>query len=353
VQHTLRGPTSQITEEQTMHSHRRSFNTLRHSEQIAEIKVSREISHAVSETAIKAASGLTTTIEQAPYLLSDTGAEILAQNLDSDALAALGALGRPSQASAVVLRSTVDLGAPETPTSGFTDDRVLVPHDLILAGAMKLAGTEPIAFSFENSGKIARNVVSNPLQRGKASSHGFDVELFWHQDNCGQPFENEQLPGCDLPAMPEQLAFLAVRNNERIPTRLLLVDDALQSLAASTIATLSRPLYTIGAPDSVAADGFGTVRIENAPILRFEQGFMAMRYDPFLVSTKDPAAILAHARLAIALEEMKSRAIDITLSSGDLLIFKNYRVLHMRVAFEPCEPAQSRWLRRFYGRARS
>jgi alpha-ketoglutarate-dependent taurine dioxygenase len=76
-----------------------------------------------------------------------------------------------------------------------------------------------------------------------------------------------------------------------------------------------------------------------------------MRYDPFLVSTKEPAGMLAHARLAIALSEATPHALDITLGAGDIMIFKNYRLLHMRVAFVPHVGAKSRWLRRFYGRS--
>ena len=43
--------------------------------------------------------------------------------------------------------------------------------------------------------------------------------------------------------------------------------------------------------------------------------------------------MLAHARLAIALEGATPNAIDVMVNAGDILIFKNYRVLHMRVAF--------------------
>jgi hypothetical protein len=217
---------------------------------------------------------------------------------------------------------------------------------------MWIAGAVPCAFPFENNGCIARNVVANPDQNGKASSHGADVELFWHQHNCGQPFEGETLEGCSLPPMPLQLAFFALRNNERVATRLLLVDDALQYLDKATIDILAHPLFRIGAPDSVSAAGFGSEHIDRAPILRFENGFTSMRYDPFLVTTKDKAAMVANARLLIALTEAAPHAIDLVLQPGDIMILKNYRLMHMRVAFNPCVAPQSRWLRRLYGRAK-
>jgi hypothetical protein len=317
--------------------------------QVIELHLSPHCRESISLQAIKTAHKLAVTIESAPEQLSLAGAELLRQQLPAEVLQALTQFSKPSSLSVLVLKQLVSLAAPDTPTSGFIDDKLMAAHDLVLGGAMNLAGSKPTAFTFENSGRIGRNVVSNPDQRGKASSHGFDVDLFWHQDNCGQPFEGEQLPGCKLPPMPKHLAFVGIRNNERVPTRILLVDDALRGLQRSTISILSGPNYRIGAPDSVAADGFESTCVEDAAILREEASFRLLRYDPFLVSTKDPAALLAHARLAVALEEATPAAIDIMIDAGDVVIFKNYRVLHMRVAFQPYHAADSRWLRRFYG----
>lgn len=319
--------------------------------QIIEIHLSPHCRESVSLCAIKKAHKLAVTIESDPKELSSAGAKLLNEQLSSDALEAVKKFSEQPDASVLVLRRLVNLAAPETPTGGFVDDKLMAAHDLVLAGIMSLAGSHPTAFPFENSGRIARNVVSNPEQQGKASSHGFDVELFWHSDNCGQPFEGEQLPGCNLPSMPRYLAFIGIRNDERVPTRILLIDDVLRLLQPSTISILSGCNYRIGAPDSVSGEGFESTCIENAPLLRDEASLKLLRYDPFLVSTKNPAALLAHARLAVALEEATSAAIDIMIGPGDILVIKNYRVLHMRVAFQPCRAANSRWLRRFYGRS--
>ena len=193
------------------------FRKLDPSRQMIEIHLSPHCQESISLKTVKVARHLRATIETDPQKIAETGAAILFELLPAEARAALQQLSEPSATSLVLLKGVTNLAAPDTPTSGFIDAKALGPHDLALAGAMKLAGTEPIAFPFENSGKIGRNVVSNPAQRGKASSHGFDVDLFWHQDNCGQPFEGEELLGCDMPPMPEQLAFIGVRNNERVP----------------------------------------------------------------------------------------------------------------------------------------
>jgi hypothetical protein len=150
--------------------------------------------------------------------------------------------------------------------------------------------------------------------------------------------------------MPKQLGFFALRNHERVPTRVLLVDDLLDLLSDETTGVLRTPRYRIGAPDSVAVEGYGNACIESAPIMRDENAAILMRYDPFLVSTRDPAALVANARLMVALAEAKPRAIDVVLGAGDIMVLNNYRVLHMRVAFEPDRSERSRWLRRFYGR---
>jgi L-asparagine oxygenase len=320
------------------------------SEQIVEHHISAQSMASISLAAIKTAHRLQGNIETDAPEFARAGARILSEYLPTSEATALRDFGRRQDQCVLLLRNALSVATPDTPVNGFAENGLLKPYDLVLAGAMQLAGIRPTAFSFENSGKIARNVVSNPAQRGKASSHGFDVDLYWHQDNCGQPFDREQIPGCDLPPMPEYLAFVGIRNDERVPTRILRVDQVLRSLHASTKALLSKPLYSIGAPDSVAADGFESTHIEHAPILRLEHGEFQMRYDPLLVSTKDPAALLAHARLALELEAKTHMANDIIVGAGDVMILRNYRVLHMRVAFQPLEASRSRWLRRFYGR---
>jgi L-asparagine oxygenase len=319
-------------------------------EQTTEIVLCPQVCRMVSARARKSAERLSASIDQCSSAMATDGAAILIDALPQRATDALRELSQPSDTTLVVLRNVAELTVPPTPTSGFGLDDLLSPHDILLAGAMRLAGTEPCSFPFENEGRIGRNVVANPLQRGKASSHGYDVELFWHQDNCGQPFEGETLTGCTLPPMPKQIAFFGMRNSEHVPTRMLLVDDALSYLGEDTIKRLEKPSYRIGAPDSVVTEGYNNVHIDHAPILRTENGYRWMRYDPFLVFTKEPGAMLANARLAIALSKAATDAKDIILGAGDIMIFKNYRVMHMRVAFVPDEGPRSRWLRRFYGR---
>lgn len=322
------------------------------SSQIVELHVPTHVSASLTKEAIDLASRLATDIERNADLMGRAGAALLTNHLPSDQLRALVALSVPSSTTAVILRQLAELPAPETPIGGFVAATALAAPDIILAGALHIAGTEPVAFPYENRGLIARNVVANPEHRGAASSHGFDVELFWHQDNCGQPFDGEILEGCTLPPMPLQLGFYAIRNEEFVPTRLLPLDIPLASLPETTLIELTHGDYRIGAPASVAADGFGGEAVEDAPILRFREGFWEGRYDPFLVTPKTPKAAAANARLILALKQVESYAIDVALDGGDLMIFKNYRLLHMRVAFSPLKPARSRWLRRFYGGTR-
>lgn len=319
--------------------------------QIVEIDIPANARESVSRAAAAAAEALPTDIERDPRLMARRGEAILLQHLTPATRNALGQLAKPSPTTLLILRGLIDLHAPPTPVTGFIEDRLLAAQDILLAGALRVAGTTPVAYPFENQGRIARNVVANPNQRGSASSHGFDVPLFFHQDNCGQPFEGEVLPNCSLPPMPSQLGFLAIRNEERVPTRVVLLDDVLSLIAPTVLDALRQESFRIGAPDSVSADGFGSEAIEHASIVRERRGFLESRFDPFLVTPDHPSAAAANAGLILAVAAALPMAVDVMLDAGDLLIFKNYRLLHMRVAFVPATRERSRWLRRIYGRS--
>jgi hypothetical protein len=315
-------------------------------QQVIEHQIAPRLRDGISAAAVNLAQGLD--IETAPHRMADLGALLLRERLPPEAIEALEALDRPSMVTAVILRGLAELPAPATPVAGFADDRLLAPQDMILTGAMRIAGGAPVAFAFENQGRIVRNVVANPDQRGVSSSHGYDVDLFFHQDNCGQPFEGEDLRS-PLPPMPKHLGFLALRNTEQVPLKVALLDDVLEDLPPGTCSMLASPAFHIGAPQSVAADGFGTEAIEGAPVLIYRGGYWESRYDPFLVTPRSPAAAAANARLILTLADHARRATDILLSAGDLLIFKNTRLFHMRSAFTPGPREESRWLRRIYG----
>ena len=317
---------------------------------IIEILVSDRTAEYITREIERVAAGTHYDIEAAPQLLGELGARILTTVFSADQCNAIRSINDASEIVAVVVRNITKLTIPDTPIDGISDGHTIKPHDILLAGLLRLAAFAPTSFQFENGGLIGRNVVPNPMHSDKASSHGSKVPLFWHQDNCGQPFESEELLGCTLPPMPKSLAFFAMRNDEMVPTRVLLVDDVLSRLNASTIATLSMPLFRIGAPASVLAEGCG-VEIERAPILSGGSKHKRMRYDPLLVRAEDYAARLAEASLLVALEEATSYAVDISLRGGDMFMFNNYRLLHMRVAFEPLKGPRGRWLRRFYGRS--
>jgi hypothetical protein len=66
-----------------------------------------------------------------------------------------------------------NIAAPgPTPTSGFANDGSLREIDAYLLGVLALIGAEAVAFSFENDGRLARNVVVNPLYQGRREFMG-------------------------------------------------------------------------------------------------------------------------------------------------------------------------------------
>ncbi len=247
---------------------------------------------------------------------------------------------------------------PETP-QGYGDDTEVLFSDSILLGGMMLAGLSPIAYSYENYGRLMRNVAPSKLAENTVSSHGAKLALEWHTDNAyafQDGFRSPRSTGTYTRPMgspsPRFLCFVALRNQEAngnpVPTELLAVDEILSQLPVRLIDKLRQPIYEIKPGSSNKRTS-----MRNMPLLEScpQTGVEWLRFNANEGRTlgRSKLAQRAVAEMTQRIEQMDSSSIPIYLEAGELLMFDNYRVLHRRKAFDPGELAHARWLRRCFG----
>ncbi len=269
------------------------------------------------------------------------GAEWLRSVLDREAIEAIGAFGA-SPYKALLLRGVALSTEVDTPGTGFLPaTQCVLDFDLFHFGMLELLGVEPHAVEYENHGKLVRNVVPVREARGTTSSWGADVDFSWHTDNPNWPFDDASR---DVAAsVPNFLAFIAVRNHERVSTDIACVDEVLSRLPAPTLDQLRRPAFTFGAPAS--NEGYDGER-HVLPIVEDGDHGYRLRFDDSIVNALDPDGAQALERLRRLLRDVDG--LKVILQPGDFFIFKNARVLHRRRAFQPLAGGRARWLRRVY-----
>ncbi|MEV0603126.1 TauD/TfdA family dioxygenase [Streptomyces sp. NPDC050315] len=294
----------------------------------------KEISERVSETR------LDSDLDDA--ILAGIGAYALRRHLPGDVLRGIQVF-TAAASHALVLSNLPDQKFPATPVSGFGDEAELAVINAVHLGLVRLLGCTPFAVSYENDGRLIRNVVPNPAACGTTSSWGADSEFFWHSDNPHQPFGR---PGSD-PRLytPPYLTFYTVRNEEKVPTEIAALDDVVIRLDEETRNRLLLPEFEVGAPDSNDAEN--TAPLGQAAILETDpQGRFRARYDRGTTSGVTTEARQALDHWCAALTD--TPAAELVLETGDFVIFDNHRVLHRRKAFTPGPDATARWLRRCY-----
>lgn len=278
-------------------------------------------------------------------ILARIGAYALEKLLPAELLSAVRGFTR-SGAHALLLDNVPRQPAPRTPVTGFGGEAELAVTNALHLGLIQLLGLTPFAVEYENSGKLVRNVVPNPVAAGKTSSWGSDSEFFWHTDNPHLPFGD---PGCDpRPYIPRYLTFCAIRNAERVPTEIMSVEAAVEQLPPETEQLLSSTAYEIAAPDSndTTADG-RRLTLKVAAVLERRASGLRVRFDQGTTRALTTQAADALATWVASLPD--SPCWQPVLAPGQFLAFDNYRVLHRRQAFTPAQDdAEARWLRRCY-----
>ncbi|MFE6779570.1 TauD/TfdA family dioxygenase [Streptomyces sp. NPDC057702] len=263
-----------------------------------------------------------------------------------------------------------------TPRTGFCDESLLTVPNLVHFGLLRLLGLDPVAYRWENEGRLVRNVAPSPDAAHSQTSWGYAAGLDWHTDDS---VLDHRADGAAEESIPHFLSFYGMRNTERVPTWLLSVDEALSGLSATTVAALRRPDFDVTAPESYAAapvagarravdqgadadaggaahDG-GRAAAADRPPLRtgvpllwtLPGGAMGLRYGPGRITGRTGAAREALARFAERVAGCEGE--PIMVEAGGFHVFDNRRVMHRRLPFEPAAADHARWLRRCYARS--
>ncbi|MCQ4080061.1 TauD/TfdA family dioxygenase [Streptomyces sp. RB6PN25] len=236
-----------------------------------------------------------------------------------------------------------------TPVDGFCDERDLTVPNLVQFGMLHLLGLLPVAYRWENDGRLMRNVAPRPGSGGTLTSWGYSAPLDWHTDDS--VLDHEEKAESSI-AIPHYLSFYGMRNDEGVPTELLTVDTVTTALPQWVLDDLRLPEFLITAPESYAAgSGAGPLTREGVPVMwTLPSGRDAVRYGPGRISGLTLRANRALNRFERRLGELDGTSV--LIGAGDFHVFDNRRVLHRRVPFEPAAPGRARWLRRCYAQTR-
>jgi hypothetical protein len=159
------------------------------------IDVNNDTADAIARGMMAAYKGHRFMIDRDAGSMGDAAAQVLRRALPEEALEQLSRFRR-QQRQILHFKNLdrFDVPLPPTPVRGFGDDPRVQFYDGLLLGIFSLSGYTPVAFEFENFGRLMRNVVPNPDSKGQKSSHGFDEPLGWHIDNPCGIFEGVHTP---------------------------------------------------------------------------------------------------------------------------------------------------------------
>ncbi|MFD8870850.1 TauD/TfdA family dioxygenase [Streptomyces sp. NPDC059590] len=278
-------------------------------------------------------------------LYLEYGAKHLRNHLPAQVLDALAEWRHSPTAWLTVVNLPGPQEAVPTPRDGFCDESLLRTPNLVHFGMLQLLGLTPIAYPWENDGRLIRNVAPRAASASSLTSWGYAQPLDWHTDDSVLDHRPDAAPA---EAIPHYLSFYGMRNDERVPTDLLLVDTVLKALPDRIAEALRRPDFTVTAPESYTADGDGRpLSRTGVPMLwTLPDGNAALRYGPGRLTGRTPEACDALAefeRHAAALP-----GTPVLVEEGGFHIFDNRRVMHRRVPFQPLAEGRARWLRRCY-----
>ncbi|MGK5631655.1 TauD/TfdA family dioxygenase [Streptomyces sp. URMC 123] len=278
-------------------------------------------------------------------LYLEHGAKQLRNHLPAEVLAALSAWSCAPEPWLTVTDLPHAADHVPTPHDGFCDESRLTVVNLVHFGLLRLLGLTPVAYAWENEGRLIRNVAPRPDAARTNTSWGYARQLDWHTDDSVLDHAADGEPAA---AIPHFLSFYGMRNTERVPTELLPVDTVVAALPENVTSELRRPEYAVTAPESYTTDPHGNplTRTDIPVLWTLPDGHTAMRYGPGRISGQTPWARAALARLEECLAELDG--VPVTITAGCFHVFDNRRVLHRRVPFEPAAQGRSRWLRRCY-----
>ncbi|GEM77670.1 TauD/TfdA family dioxygenase [Vibrio sagamiensis] len=209
-----------------------------------------------------------------------------------------------------------------------------------ISSVFKCLEINPITYEGENNGYLFRKVTPVKSFEKTKSSFGGKEELGFHVDNNHLSLTPEASEEGKSKA-PDYLSLLCIRNNEKVPTIISDINQAIKSLTENELNILLDKRYTIDYPDSFKVSG----KVEAPVLVKSEEGFYS-RFDYAFTTPNDKDAKKAFDKLNQILTENSQ---DINLDSGDLIIFRNQKVVHGRKKFNPKYDGFDRFLIRLFG----
>lgn len=226
-----------------------------------------------------------------------------------------------------------DLGEiPPTPLIPLSDKGNLdIPKKILLLEAFKFG--YPISFIQEQKGFLIQNIVPVFKTEMEQISTSSKVELALHTETAFHPHK------------PDYVLLLCLRGDSSAATTIACVDEIISKLDQDTIDCLSQSWFTTSVdrsferPLDIEYSNFIT------PILFFNksQNEYTMVYDHDLMKPTNPFAEMA---LELFREALVESIKEIYLSTGDMLLLNNNKVVHGRKPFQARYDGTDRWLQR-------
>ena len=238
-----------------------------------------------------------------------------------------------NRCSAVTLIQGTDIGdIPPTPTKRGFNLSLSKPRKILLKAASDYGF--PISFTQEQNGALIQNVYPVQNTETQQISSSSKVELGLHTETAFHRYK------------PTMVLLLCLRGDSKAITTYADIDEIVKHLSPEVLYTLTKPWFTTTVDESFRTNGEDDMEIV-CSILKENQDTpkYAICYDEALMKGLNEQATNALSELKQAIGKSTQ---EITLSTGDLLIMDNTRVIHGRLPFQARYDGSDRWLQRVF-----
>lgn len=232
------------------------------------------------------------------------------------------------------------------PENTYTSDPDLSDVALTAAiqvGLLELLGLSPLSYPFENNGRLFRWVSPYLANLDSLSSHGATEDLAMHSDHHQLPIPGLEDSSGTTP-MAEVLCLAQLYSDLQVPTWFLRYEDALQAVAKCHHSQFFRDVWVALPPASVK----GAPNREGVSLMVKDKGAIYGRFDAACVKATTRKSEEALKALQKVLMD-QSLFTPIVMHRGDLVLWKNPRMLHGRPKFTPRLDGSDRAALRLFG----
>lgn len=221
---------------------------------------------------------------------------------------------------------------PPTPSIPLSQKCNVISAKKILLSEASTIGY-PISFAQEQNGSLIQNILPVYKTELEQISTSSKVELALHTETAFHPHK------------PDYVLLLCLRGDSSAATTVACVDQIISKLDKDTIDCLRQPWFVTSVdrsferPHEVEYSNFTT------PILFFDksQNEYTMVYDRDLMK---PTNVFAEMALELFNESLEKSIEEIYLSTGDMLMLNNNKVVHGRKPFQARYDGTDRWVQR-------